>query len=52
MYANMIMLRALAKTSNLASKQAIEKAIRETAPERTIDINIKAFRKGYDQKGE
>jgi 2-oxoglutarate ferredoxin oxidoreductase subunit gamma len=49
MYANMIILGALAKTSNLASRQAIEKAIKEAAPERTIDINIKAFRKGYDQ---
>jgi 2-oxoglutarate ferredoxin oxidoreductase subunit gamma len=49
MYANMVMLGVLAKTSNLASKQAIEKAIRETASERTIDINIRAFRKGFDQ---
>jgi 2-oxoglutarate ferredoxin oxidoreductase subunit gamma len=49
MYANMVMLGALAKTSNLASKQAIEKAIRETASERTIDTNIRAFRKGFDQ---
>lgn len=49
MYANMIMLGALAKTSNLASKQAIEKAIKETASEKTIGTNIKAFRKGYDQ---
>lgn len=49
MYANMIMLGVLTKTSNLASKQAIEKAIRETTSERTIDINIRAFRKGFDQ---
>jgi Pyruvate/2-oxoacid:ferredoxin oxidoreductase gamma subunit len=39
-YANMVMLGILAKISSLASKQAIEKAIRETVSEKTVEINI------------
>ena len=48
-YANMVMLGILAGISNLASKQTIEKAIRETASQKTVETNIRAFRKGFDQ---
>ena len=49
MYANMVMLGALIKINDLVSKQAIEKAIRENVSEKTVETNIRAFRKGFDQ---
>jgi len=49
MYANMVMLGALIKINDLVSKQAIEKAIRENVSEKTVEANIRAFRKGFDQ---
>jgi len=46
MYANMIILGALTKITKLASEKAIETAIQESVPEKTIETNINAFRKG------
>jgi 2-oxoglutarate ferredoxin oxidoreductase subunit gamma len=45
-YANMVMLGALTKITGLVSEQAIEKTIRENVSEKTIETNVKAFRKG------
>ena len=47
-YANMIMLGAFTKLTNLVSIEAMEKAIRENVPKKTIDNNIKAFQKGME----
>ena len=46
MYANMVMLGVLTKITNLVGKKAIEEAIKESVPERTVETNINAFRKG------
>jgi 2-oxoglutarate ferredoxin oxidoreductase subunit gamma len=46
LYANIVMPGALIKITNLVSKQAMEKAIKENVSERTVETNIKAFRKG------
>jgi 2-oxoglutarate ferredoxin oxidoreductase subunit gamma len=47
-YANMVMLGALTKITKIASKEALEKAIRESVPEKTIEVNINAFKKGLE----
>jgi hypothetical protein len=46
MYANMVMLGAFIKITSLVSKKAIEKTIRESVSEKTVETNINAFRKG------
>jgi 2-oxoglutarate ferredoxin oxidoreductase subunit gamma len=45
-YANMIMLGALIKKTSLADEDSIEKAIIESVPKRTLEKNLKAFKKG------
>jgi Pyruvate/2-oxoacid:ferredoxin oxidoreductase gamma subunit len=45
MYANMVMLGAFTKISNLVSRNAIEKAIKESVSEKTVETNINAFRR-------
>lgn len=45
-YANIIMLGALTKVVKMVEKEAMEKAIRESVPEKTVEANINAFRKG------
>jgi len=45
-YANMVMLGSLVNISKLVSEQAVEKSIRDTVSEKTVETNIKAFRKG------
>ena len=47
-YANMIMLGAFTKLTNLVSREAMEKTIRENVPKETIKNNINAFRKGLE----
>lgn len=47
-YANMIMLGAFTKLTNLVSIEAMEKTIRENVSKKTIENNIKAFRKGLE----
>jgi len=46
LYANIIMLGALAKITNIVSEKALEKAIRDTVPEKAVAINIQAYKKG------
>ena len=46
MYANMIIVGALTKITELASEEAMETAIKESVPEKTIETNIAAFRRG------
>jgi 2-oxoglutarate ferredoxin oxidoreductase subunit gamma len=45
-YANMVMLGALTRITNMVTVQAMEKSIKENVSEKTIETNIKAFRKG------
>jgi 2-oxoglutarate ferredoxin oxidoreductase subunit gamma len=45
-YANMVMLGVLTKMTNMVTVQAMEKTIKENVSEKTIETNIKAFRKG------
>jgi 2-oxoglutarate ferredoxin oxidoreductase subunit gamma len=47
-YANMIMLGAFTKMTSLVSREAMEKTIRENVSKRTVETNIKAFRKGLE----
>jgi len=51
LYANMIMLGALTKITNMVSEKALEKAIRDTIPEKAVAINIQAYKKGEDLIG-
>ncbi|RJS76736.1 2-oxoacid:ferredoxin oxidoreductase subunit gamma [Candidatus Bathyarchaeota archaeon] len=46
LYANMVMLGALAKITNLVSVEALEKAIKESVPPKTVETNITALKKG------
>ena len=47
---NTILLGAASATEDFPiSREAIIKAIRETVPERTIDVNLKAFELGYSK---
>jgi 2-oxoglutarate ferredoxin oxidoreductase subunit gamma len=48
MFANMLMLGALVKITRLVTVQSMEKAIKENVPKKTIETNIKAFRKGLE----
>lgn len=47
-YANIVMLGVLVKITKLASKKSMEKAIEESVPEKTIETNVKAFKKGLE----
>jgi Pyruvate/2-oxoacid:ferredoxin oxidoreductase gamma subunit len=42
------MLGGLIKKSNIVSVDAVQKAISETIPFRFIDLNQRAFKKGYN----
>jgi Pyruvate/2-oxoacid:ferredoxin oxidoreductase gamma subunit len=42
------MLGAFTKLTNLVSIEAMEKTIRENVSKKTIENNIKAFRKGLE----
>jgi len=46
LYANMVILGALNKLTNLVRDESVEKAIAETVPKSTIAINVQAYRKG------
>jgi len=46
--ANIVMLGFLAATSDLVSVEALKKAILDSIPEGTEDLNMKAFELGYD----
>ena len=47
-YANMVMLGAFTRITNLVSREAMEKTIRENVSKRTVETNIKAFQKGFE----
>jgi 2-oxoglutarate ferredoxin oxidoreductase subunit gamma len=47
LYANIVMLGALAKATGLVSKSAVEKAISNTVPKEAVEKNINAFRLGF-----
>lgn len=46
LYANIVMLGALTKLTNIVSVEALEKAIKESVPPKTVETNIKAYKKG------
>jgi len=46
LYANIVMLGALTKLTNIVSVKALEKAIKESVPPKTVETNIKAYKKG------
>lgn len=47
-YANMVMLGVLAKTTGIVKPDALEKTIRENVSEKTIETNVNAFKKGLE----
>ncbi|MGQ9506304.1 MAG: 2-oxoacid:acceptor oxidoreductase family protein [Candidatus Bathycorpusculaceae bacterium] len=47
-YANMIMLGALTKITKIVDGKTVEKVIEETVPAKTLDPNLKAFKKGQE----
>ena len=46
LYANMIMLGALTKITGIVNEKSMEKAIRNTFPEKFVAINMEAYKKG------
>ncbi|MBN1755623.1 2-oxoacid:acceptor oxidoreductase family protein [bacterium] len=48
---NIVMLGFLTRVTQLASKEAMIKAIRESVPERFMDLNMAAFERGYEYQG-
>ena len=47
-YANMVMLGVLVKTTGIVNSDALEKTIRENVSEKTIETNVNAFKKGLE----
>jgi 2-oxoglutarate ferredoxin oxidoreductase subunit gamma len=47
-YANMLMLGALARVTNIVSESAIERAVEDTVPKEAATINKQACKKGQD----
>jgi 2-oxoglutarate ferredoxin oxidoreductase subunit gamma len=47
-YANMLMLGALARATNIVSDNAIEKAIEDTVEKKSAKMDIQAYKKGKD----
>jgi len=47
-YANMIMLGALTKITNIVNEKSMEKAIRESLPKKVTETNVNAYKKGYN----
>lgn len=48
MSANMVMLGALVKKSGVFPLEALEKAVADMVPEKTLETNLKAIRSGVD----
>ena len=46
--ANIVMLGALANLTGIVSREAMEKAVRESIPRGTEEINLKALEAGYN----
>jgi len=47
-YANMVMLGAFTKITDLVSREAMERTIRENVSKKTVETNVKAFQKGLE----
>jgi 2-oxoglutarate ferredoxin oxidoreductase subunit gamma len=45
-YANMVMLGALTKITKMVTEKSMERAIKESVPEKTLKENLNAYRKG------
>lgn len=50
LYANMVMLGTLVRTTAIVTPGATEKTIRENVTKRTIETNVRAFRKGLEME--
>jgi 2-oxoglutarate ferredoxin oxidoreductase subunit gamma len=48
LYANMVMLGALVKTTGIVNACAVEKIIRDSVTKRTVETNARAFKKGLE----
>jgi len=48
MVANIAMLGFLTGVTHIVGAEAMEEAIRTTVPEKTIDLNLRAFRSGHE----
>jgi len=48
MYANMVMLGAFIRITDLVSREAMERTIRENVSKKTVETNILAFQKGLE----
>ncbi len=46
-YANVVMLGALTKITDLVTREAVKKAITESVPEETKKSNLEGFKKGF-----
>jgi len=46
--ANVVMLGFLTGVTGIVSREAMERAIQDTAPSGTVELNLRAFRKGLD----
>jgi 2-oxoglutarate ferredoxin oxidoreductase subunit gamma len=49
LYANIVMLGALARFTKIVSVEATEKAINDSVPKKAANTNIQAFRKGLEE---
>ncbi|MDD1660364.1 MAG: 2-oxoacid:ferredoxin oxidoreductase subunit gamma [Methanomicrobiales archaeon] len=49
--ANIVMLGALVQTTGIVSRGAMEKAIRDSVPKGTEDLNLRALQRGMDLAG-
>ena len=50
--ANLVMLGVVVAKTGIVSISGMEAAIRENVPPKTIDLNLKAFRKGLELGGK
>ncbi|MEM1589448.1 MAG: 2-oxoacid:acceptor oxidoreductase family protein [Candidatus Bathyarchaeia archaeon] len=46
LFANIIILGALTRITRIISVESMERSIRESVPEKTLEANLNAFRKG------
>jgi len=46
--ANLVMLGVLVAKTGIVSREGMEAAIRDNVPPKTIDLNLKAFRRGLE----
>ena len=51
LYANMIMLGALTKITNVIDEKSMEKAVEDTLPKKALTVNLQAYKKGMELIG-